>query len=144
MAVIQSANSGTTSPAWPSYVCKTRIDMQQESTHVYAPGCGMVERGTNICATGMACVHDEVALCDSLGATFARDDPTGLVLHETSDVDRTLLLLELLHFFLKLHRLHLNALDRCELASYFSNFSCCPSGNFVQHVTWNRGSLCTL
>ena len=54
MAVIQSANSGTTSPAWPSYVCKTRIDMQQESTHVYAPGCGMVERGTNICATAMS------------------------------------------------------------------------------------------
>ena len=54
-------------------------------------------------------------LCDFLlVVTFARDDPSRLALHGTSDVDRTLLLLELLHFFLKIHRLHRIALDRCE------------------------------
>ena len=36
-----------------------------------------------------------------LVVTFARDDPTRLVLHGTSDVDRTLLLLELLHCLLE-------------------------------------------
>ncbi len=34
----------------------------REHTHVYTSGCGIVEMGTNICATAMACVHDVVAL----------------------------------------------------------------------------------
>ena len=67
-----------------------------------------------------------------LVVTFARDDPTRLVLHGTSDVDRPLLLLELLHFCLKIHRLHLIARDRCELASHFSNFSSSGSRPFLQ------------
>ena len=43
-----------------------------------------------------------IELCDFHHVvTFARDDPTRLVLHGTSDVDRTLLLLELLHCLLE-------------------------------------------
>ena len=55
------------------------------------------------------------------------------VLHGTSDVDRTLLLLELLHFFLKIHRLNLIALDRCEWPRTSpSNFSCSGYKPFPQ------------
>ena len=83
-----------------------------------------------------------------LVVTFACDDPTRLVLHGTSDVDRTLLLLELLHFFLKIHRLHLNALDRCEWLRASRNFSCSGSKPFphlraTRHLVKGRGSLCT-
>ena len=76
---------------------------------------------------------------------FARDDPTRLVLHGTGDVDRTLLLLELLHFSMKIHRLHLIALDRCEWPRTSPNSRAVglrPSSNFVKHVIF--GSLCTL
>ena len=46
---------------------------------------------------------------------------------------RTLLLLELLHFFLKIHRLHLIALDRCELFLCTSpTCSCSGSKPFQQ------------
>ena len=85
-----------------------------------------------------------IELCDFLlVATFARDDSTRLVLHGTSDFDRTLLLLELLHFFLKIHRLQLIALDRCGWPRTSSRaVGLSPSCNFVKHVIF--GSLCTL
>ena len=87
-----------------------------------------------------------VELCDFLlVVTFTRDDPTRFVLHGTSDGDRTLLLLKLLHFFLKIHRLHLIALDRCEWPRTSPTSRAVgpsPSCNFVKHVIF--GSLCTL
>ena len=63
------------------------------------------------------------------------------VLRGTSDVDRTLLLLELLHFLLKIHRLHHIAPDRCEwprTSPTSRAVGLSPSSNFVKHVILSR------
>ena len=84
-----------------------------------------------------------IELCDFLlVVTFVSDDPTRLVLHGTSDVDRTLFCSSCFFtVFFKIHRLHLIALDRCERprtspTSRAAGLS--PSRNFVKHVILSR------